>query len=329
MNAQTITIVGLDLIGLSLGMALKQAPFEATILGHDSSREKLRTAEKLKAIDKTEWNLVTSIIKADIVILTIPMHEVELTLEAIGDDVQAHTLILDLSPQKRLPAKWAKSYLRQGYYVGALPVLSVDALQDGRSAEQVARPDLFRNSLFCLMPTSETDPDAVETAVNVGLLAGAVPYFVDPEEYDGLMQGLQFLPGLLSAALFGALKESPGWRDMLRFADQPFAMATMPLGQAVESTLLATHGKSATLRWLDAILKELQQIRQFVAEGDGDVLQSVLAERNLDREKWLKAREQNDWAEESKIRTVPVPGMADQIMGDYLAQRLRQSEEEK
>ncbi len=329
MKTQTITIVGLDLIGLSMGMALKKAPFEATIVGHDSDREKLNRATSINAIDKTEWNLVSSIITADIIILTVPMNEVELTLEAMGEDVQAHALILDLSPQKALPAKWAKSYLKRGYYVGALPVFTVDVLQDGRPPEVVAHPEIFRNSLLCLMPTPDVDPDAVETAVNVGLLVGALPYFVDPEEYDGLMQGLQFMPGLLSAALLGAVKESPGWRDMLRYADQPFAMATMPVSRAAELVLLATDDKSATLRWLDAVLKELQQIRQFVAEGDGDVLQTVIAERNLEREKWLKTRENNAWAEESKIKTVPVPGMADQIMGDYLAQRLRQSEEEK
>ena len=312
-----------------MGMALKKAPFEATIIGHDSDREKLRTAETLKAIDKSEWNLVTSIINADIIIITVPMNEVELTLEAMGEDVQAHTLVLDLSPQKALPAKWAKSYLKRGYYVGALPVLTVGALQDGRSPSDVAHADIFRNSLFCLMPTANIDPEAVETAVNVGLLVGALPYFVDPEEYDSLMQGVQFLPGLLSSALMGAVKESPGWRDILRYAGQPFAMATLPLNRATESTLLATQDKSATLHWLDAILKELQQIRQLVAEGDGDVLQSILADRNLEREKWLKTRERNAWAEESQIKTGPLPGMAEQIMGDYLAQRLRQSEEEK
>ncbi|MEM7334800.1 MAG: prephenate dehydrogenase/arogenate dehydrogenase family protein [Chloroflexota bacterium] len=329
MKTQTITIIGLDLIGLSMGMALKKAPFEATIVGHDSDRDKLNAAKSLQAIDIEEWNLVTSIIKADIIILNVPISEVELTLEAMGEDVQAHTLILDLSPQKALPAKWAKSYLKRGYYVGALPVFSVGALQDGRSPEEVAHPDIFRNSVFCLMPTADVDPEAVETAVNVGLLVGALPFFIDPVEYDSLMQGVQFIPGLLSAALFGAVKESAGWRDILRYAARPFAMATQPLNRATESALLATQDKSATLRWLDAVIKELVQIRQFVAKGDGDLLQSILAERNLEREKWLKSREKNAWAEESKIKTVPVPGMADQIMGDYLAQRFKQSEEEK
>lgn len=329
MKTQTITIIGMNLIGVSIGLALKEAPIEATIIGHDADRDTLQQAKARKAVDKTEWNLLSSVLRADIIILTLPMAELESTLEVIGGDLQSHTVILDLSPQKAEGTRWASAYLKHGHYVGGVPVLAVGGLVDGRSIEAVASADLFRNSLLCLMPSPQAEPEAVETAVNIGLLLGALPYFVELEEFDALMQGISLMPGLVATAVFGAVKESPAWRDILRFADQPFAMATAPLAHAAESSVLAVKDKSATLHWLDAILKALQHIRKLVDEGDVDLLQTLIAERHLEREKWLRTREKNDWSEEARINKTPVPGLADQLMGDYLTQRLRQSEEEK
>lgn len=329
MKTQTIAIIGMNLIGVSIGLALKNSAFKANIVGHDADRDKLQFAKELKAIDKSEWNLISTIIKADIIILSLSMDELELTLEAIGNDLQEHTVILDLSSQKELGAKWAAAHLKQGHYISAVPVFGVEALMDGRSLEKVAHPELFRNSLFCMMPAKDAEPEAVETAVNVGLLVGALPYFIDAEEYDALQKGISVVPGLLSAAIFGAVQDSPGWRDMLRFADQPFAMVTKPLEKAAETSLLSVKDKSATLRWLDAVLQELHNIRRLVYEGDADIIQALLAERNQEREKWLRKRDNNNWAEEAKVNTTAVPGLAEQIMGDYLSQRLRQAEEEK
>ena len=150
-------------------------------------------------------------------------------MQVIGSELQAHTLVLDFSGLKRLGLDWAERYLSQGHYVGAMPILAEPYLADGRSAAITATPDLFKNSAFCLMPSPNADPQAVETAVNFGLLLGALPYFIDPDEYDSLVQGSETLPGLVSIAMFSAMQKATGWRDMLRFASLPFALMTLPL----------------------------------------------------------------------------------------------------
>ena len=60
----------------------------------------------------------------DIIVLAVPSSEVEATLQAIGQDVHEHTLILNLSSLQGPAQRWADLYLKDGHYVGAAPVLA-------------------------------------------------------------------------------------------------------------------------------------------------------------------------------------------------------------
>jgi prephenate dehydrogenase len=223
MKAQTISIIGLGRTGASVGLALKASHLNVTVIGHDKDGDAAKAAQEAGAIDSRQWRLVRAAAEGDIIILAVPDSEVEGILEAIGQDIREHALILSFSSLKGAGQRWADRYLQTGHYVGAVPVLAASALQDGTPGVAGARVDLFRDSILCLMPSPRTDPQAVETAVNLGTVLGAKPFFLDADEYDNLVLGVETIPGLLAAALFAAITEANGWRDMLRFANLPFA----------------------------------------------------------------------------------------------------------
>lgn len=298
MKTQTITIIGLDRVGASIGLALKNSSLDVTVVGHDPDATKGQIAkETVQAIDHAEWNLVNAARKADILVITAQISDMESILQVIGSELQPHTLVLDFSSMKRLGLDWAKLHLRQGHYVGAVPVLAAAYLTDGRSDATTATADLFKNSAFCLMPSPKADPQAVETAVNFGLLLGALPYFVDPDEYDGLVQGSETLPSLVAVAMFNALQQATGWRDMLRFASLPFALMTLPLENDRDIPMQALQNKQATLRWLDAMLAEMKAVRRLVFEENEELLTALTEQLSVEREKWLISRQKNNWDE--------------------------------
>ena len=315
MQTQTITIIGLDRIGASIGLALKNSPLDVTVVGHDPDATKGKIAkETMQAIDQAEWNLVNAARKADILVITAQISDMESIMQLIGSELQSHTLVLDLSNLKRLGLEWAKLHLTQGHYVGAVPVLAAPYLTDGRSDTTTATPDLFKNSAFCLMPSPKADPQAVETAVNFGLLLGALPYFVDPDEYDSLIQGSETLPSLVAVAMFNAMQQATGWRDMLRFASLPFALMTLPLEHDRDIPLLALQDKRATLRWLDAVMEELKAVRRLVYEENDELLTALTEQLSIERQKWLISREKNDW-DERKSPPVRPRSMSEHLFG--------------
>ncbi len=323
MQAQTVTIVGMGRVGVSIARGLRAADVGLTIVGHDRVRELAEEAkEKLGAIDRVEWNLVTAASVADILVLAVPLAELENTLMVIGEDVPAHALVLDLAPLKAQSLRWADKHLKSGHYVGVVPVLAAAYLTDGRDEPAAATPDLFRGSIFCLLPSAKADPQAVDTAVAFGRLLGALPYFVDPLEYDSLAQAVETLPGLAAAALFGAVQKSTAWRDILRFANPSFAVATQPLVHGTDITSLALNDRAATLRWLDALLNELTAIRRLIQEGDREPIDLTLGGLLVQRERWLREREANDWAD---VTDTPVdrPTMGEQLLGGWLGGKMK------
>lgn len=316
MKTQNITIIGLRRIGLSIAMAIKASPLEVTLIGHDSDSDLGKQALASGAVEKTEVNLNRAASIADILVLAMPSVELEGTLRAIGGDLQEHALVIDLTALKGPGVKFAERYLQKGHYIGARPVFSASTFSAGLSGAASARADLFTNSVFCLMPGAETDPQAVETAVNFGRLLGASPYFVDPLEYDSLAQAVESMPGLIAASVFSSISKTAGWRDILRFADLPFATMTMPLQtEARELAYLALNDKMATLRWLDGLLAEIKSLRRLVYEGDTEILTALLDDMNHSRDQWLQERSENDWLE-MKDSPIEVPGMGQRLLGN-------------
>ncbi len=326
MKTQTISIIGLRRTGLSVAMALKANAPDFTIVGHDSDNRLMQEAEKVHgAIDKSERNLMRAAAAGDIVVITVPATELEHTLDVIGTDLQEHALVIDLSTLKGQGMKWAERYLRQGHYIGARPVFSAATFADGRVDALAARADLFKDSLFCVMPSASAEPKAVDTAVKFGILIGAKPYFVDPHEYDNLVQGVDSLPGLTGAAIFKTLYRAAGWRDMLRFADFPFFLTTEPLEEYSELALQAFNDRDATLRWLDALSSEIAELRRWIHDGDQESLSALLESINRDRETWLKERRKNDWneVEEPKVDRI---SLSQHLLGG-LARRGKKDED--
>jgi len=296
MKTEIVTIIGLDRISGSIGLGIQATDLELTITGSDQDKDISAQAKEMGVVNKLNSNPVKAAAEADILILNVPLAEHERMIEAIAPVVRDHTLIVDLSRLKGPGLKFASQYLVQGHYVGVIPVLGAKILTDGRFGIEAAQADLFKQSLFCIMPSPKADTKAVETTVNLGRILGASPFFIDSMEYDSLVQGLETAPGLLAAAMFRAVRISSGWRDMLKFAGLQFSLSTGSL-ETPDLVDLAYHDKVATLHWLDEVINELREVRTWIADGDKERATLLLDELAHEREMWLSERQRNDWNE--------------------------------
>lgn len=318
MKAQTLALIGLSRTSASVGLAVKKAASSMQVVGYDFDPLLARQAkEQVGALDKVEQNLSQAAAGADILLLDVPQQDVESVMEAVGVGLRPHALVLDISPLKARGLALAQTYLEHGHYVGVQPVLAAAHLADGRQDITLARAELFQNSVFCLMPGPQADPRAVETAVNFGRLLGATPYFLDPAEYDNLMQGIATLPGLLAAAAFNTLHTATGWRDILRFAGLPVGLMTAPLQNGAEIAELALHHHETTLRWLDSVIQDLQEFRNLIQANERDTLEATFVDLQIKREKWLRQRAENLW-QDSGHNEISKHSLSEQMLGSWI-----------
>ena len=89
-----ITLIGLDALGLSLGLALKAVAPEIQIVCHDRERARIKAATQAGAADKGHWNLLTACDGSDLVIVNEPLGQLETELTALARELAEDVVVL-------------------------------------------------------------------------------------------------------------------------------------------------------------------------------------------------------------------------------------------
>jgi prephenate dehydrogenase len=299
MSKPRITIVGLGLIGGSIGLALRQTGNDYEVVGHDREQTVAGKARKLGAVSKTEWNLVSACEAADLIIIATPVMAIKDTLTAIAPYLKPGCLITDTASIKRPVMDWVKEILPETVnFVGGDPIISQEASIGGSPPTGIegARADLFQGGLYCLTPLPETAPQAVELATDLVYLLGARPFFLDAAEHDGLVAGVDHLPFVLSAALLGTTVTSPAWREMRKLAGDAFQGATrFSSGDAATyRDACLTNGENI-VRWIDVCLARLKELREVIAAQEAEELEKTFEEVMSVRDRWLREKADGRW----------------------------------
>lgn len=282
-----IAIVGLGQIGGSLGLALRRSNAALEIVGHDKDPSAAAKAKRRGAVDRTSWNLISTVEAADIIVLALPLPAIRETLQAIASDLKPGVVITDTASSKAAVVAWAETLLPDSVsFVGGDPLV--------KSKDQGARFDagLFAGRDYCLVPTSRTDPQAVELIANLISLVGAKPYFLDAAEHDSLTTAVTHLPALLATALLQVTTEDAAWREMARMAGWPYHAATqLPADEAQTLVELFRRNRADLTRWADAYSAAFGKIRDLIASGEDDALLDMLAALLLSQARWARGLE--------------------------------------
>jgi prephenate dehydrogenase len=300
-----IAIVGLGLVGQSIGLALRRYPEKVTVVGHDPSPDLSSKAKRAGAVERAEWNLINAVINADRIVLALPLNEIRATLEAIKQDLQPGCVIVDTADVKAPVMQWAAEILPpEVHFVGGHPILLTDALEP-----DAARADLFDGKLFCLTPDARTDAAGVRLAADIAEAIGAKPYFMDAQEHDGLAAGAQNLPALLAVALMAVTTGSPGWKEMRKLAgNQYYAGTLLVAGSGKQVAADALANRENTVHWLDAVMAELQSYKAQLLAGDAEEMAKDVDRGLAAGKSWLNAAVSGQW-EIDGIPPTPQMGM--------------------
>lgn len=318
-----ITIVGLGLIGGSIGLAIREAGVASTIIGHDRDPGVSRQAKRLGAVDRTEWNLISACEKADLVILGLPVEGIQETLKAIGPELRAGCVVVDTASLKAPVQAWAEQYLPEGvHFVGGDPIITAPV--ESRGGLEAARADLFQHGLFCIVPSHRSDDQAVKLVTDLVTIIGAEPLFYDAAEHDGLLAAVEHLPSVLAHAFMETMIQQPTWREMRKVAGPTFELATRlaATDPRAESGQLVANRENV-VRWLDELSTTLGRLRAWLAAGDTEALAGAFEETGARRQEWLSSRVEGHWDEPSQQDLPDRPSLLDSFIGSGLRKKIR------
>lgn len=293
-----ITIIGLGQVGSSIGLALADQT-NIKRVGHDKDLDAARAAHKAGAVDETKFNLPSSVSNANVVLLCIPLNQIEETLKIIAPDLQEGTVIMDTAPSKATVAAWVEKHLPEGrFYIGLTPAAGAGHLHGFDLGVEAARADLFQKGSFLVNTAHGTPAEAVKLATDLCELLGAKAILSDSTEVDGLLASTHILPQLIGAALLDSTIDQPGWHDGRKMAARPYATATAAFAYQDEIGSLgiaALKNRENVVRVIDVYMASLKELRDKISAGDETSVATFLDDAFKARARWLSDRAKADW----------------------------------
>ncbi|MGA9405744.1 MAG: prephenate dehydrogenase/arogenate dehydrogenase family protein, partial [Bacteroidota bacterium] len=225
-----IAIIGVGVIGGSLGLALKQNNPRAIIVGFDSP-DVLRKAKKRKAIDISAPTLRSAVADAEIVFVCTPVGSILNLLPKISRLIPRQTIVTDVGSVKGVIRSCAIKYFSShGIFVGGHPM----AGSEGNGIEY-ADSLLFQNAVYVLCPLRRGGKN-IQPLVSLLKSIGARILTMDAGDHDRVAAAISHLPQLIAVSLmdYAARKNARnpaflqlaagGFRDMTRIASSPFTL---------------------------------------------------------------------------------------------------------
>jgi prephenate dehydrogenase len=310
-----ITIIGTGQIGASMGLALGEHKDLFVRVGHDKDVRVANRAKDMGAIDRVAINLPGSVENAAIVILALPLDQIQETFKYIATDLQEEVVIMDTAPVKAEVIQWAKEILPpKCHYIGLSPVLNPIYLETPGAGIEAARADLFKNGLIAILSPQGVPSEAIKLATDFSHLLGAEHLFIDPMELDSMMAATHILPQLMAATLLNSTVDQPGWYEARKLAGRPYAAVTGAIGQFEDAGSLSSQAMASNehlVRWIDSLMENLYILRQQLASKEADKLLEALKRARAGREKWMRERNTANWAATETAPNVNMPSTKD------------------
>jgi prephenate dehydrogenase len=284
---ERITIIGLGLIGGSIGLALKAAKLTGIeVVGYDRDAHAAGAARRLGAVDNSERGLHRAVRDARLVIIATPIMAVRGVMEEIAGELPEGCVVTDTASTKATVMEWASQLLPATVsFVGGHPMAGKET-----SGVQNADADLFAGKPYCIIPAPDASEGAVQLVTGIVQLVGARPFFVGADEHDRYVAAVSHLPLILSAALFTLVRSSPAWPELSALASSGFRDVTRLASTDAElSHDICLTNRESVLHWLDRAVEELGRYRELLQEGREDDLFEKFARAQLDRDTYVSA----------------------------------------
>jgi prephenate dehydrogenase len=273
----TVAIVGVGLIGGSIGLALQARRLSGRVIGVGRSAESLAAARRAKVVTETSLDLAAAVAGADLVVVATDVGTIAPLLDRIDEAVRPGTLITDAGSTKAsIVAAWEKRRrTRRGRFVGGHPIAG-----SHKSGPAAADATLFEGRVAVVTPARATPAADAEAIGGFWSALGSTVFMIDPKEHDKLLAATSHAPHLVAAAIALATPAAArqftagGWRDTTRIAaGDPELWADILLDNAPQ-----------VAKALARIATGAEKMLAAIEAGDRRRLRTLLARAKEDRD---------------------------------------------
>lgn len=216
----TVAIVGVGLMGGSIGLALRGRDLARRVVGIGRRSQSLRAARRVGAVTTTTLDLARGVAKAELIVVCTPVEQIVSHVRTAAKNCHAGALITDVGSTKRqIVARLNGSLDGRARFVGSHPIAGSE-----KSGPETARADLFVGRTVVVTPTEATRDEDCRTLEGFWSSLGAKVICLPADEHDRSLAATSHLPHLAASALAAATPPAlgpltaGGWHDTTRVA---------------------------------------------------------------------------------------------------------------
>lgn len=270
MGWNSVAIIGVGLMGGSIGLALRQRGLADDIVGIGRRMSSLREAEALGTVTRTTTSLPQGVASAELIIICTPVR----TIADFAIDSAQHAprgaMITDVGSTKghlleNIERRWPSS--SGSVFIGSHPLAGSE-----KTGPQAARADLLEDRLVVVTPTPNTPLQPLQRIEKFWQSLGARVARRTPEEHDEILAVTSHLPHVVASALAEMVPAlhlpftAGGWRDTTRIASADPELWNQIL----------LDNQRHVLKSLDKFGKVLAEFRAALADEDEQQLTRLL-----------------------------------------------------
>lgn len=284
MDVRRLSIIGVGLLGGSVGLAARSYLTNCKVTGYGHRRQTLEKAQEVGAIDHGSDNLGKAVEGADLVVLCTPVGLFGPMLEGIAAHLKRGAMVTDVGSTKRSVVELAEKMLpKHATFIGSHPMAGSE-----KRGVEFARTDLFAGALCILTPTAHTPAATVKDLEHFWKALGMRTCRMTPAEHDTALAQVSHLPHAVAASLVSMQSElamqlaGKGFLDTTRIAGGDGALWR-------DIFLDNADNMRASLAKLREALDEFEKMLD-AGVGDGEALRRWLDQAAARREALLQAK---------------------------------------
>lgn len=271
-----VAIIGVGLIGGSLGLALKKLPNIDQVVGCARHQETLDLALVMGAIDEGSLDPKEAVDQAGLVFIATPIPKIVDIADEIVPFLKKESILTDVGSTKARIVSEIEAMLPSDiYFIGGHPMAGSE-----RSGIGAASADLFKNAPYVLTPTAKTNMDAFQKLHALLSKIGARVISLDPKTHDEVVAIISHLPHVVSSALVDlAAEQKNKMENILLLAAGGFYDMTRIAASSPDMWAdICFENREALTRILKDFGDELFQFASLIEEGKRDEFMAKLKE---------------------------------------------------
>jgi prephenate dehydrogenase len=281
-----ITLVGVGLLGGSLGLAVKKRRLAKSVIGFVRRAASVDECLQARAVDEAMLDLPAAVAGADLIVLCTPLAQMRWLVEQMLGTLKAGTVVTDVGSVKGSVVRELEGLIARagGHFVGSHPMAGAE-----KTGVRAARADLFENAICVVTPTRKSEASAVRQVEALWRALGSQVIRMSPPQHDQLVSRSSHLPHLVAAGLANFVLNpahpkaqsilcANGFRDTTRIAS----------GSPEMWRDIAVANRQRISGALSVFIRDLRKLERLIAGGKARQLERFLVQAKTRRDRWQR-----------------------------------------